>query len=171
MFTSFRVAIAAALVAVCVPLLALEASAADIEIIRPWTRATPPAAKVGGGYLTLTNKGALSVRLLGGSSEIADRVEVHKMEMADGIMKMRPVPEGVEIAAGQTVELAPGGYHLMLIDLKRPIVAGERVPVTLKFENSNPVDAEFIAGSFGSSAPDGDGDRNGGDFISHGGSN
>jgi copper(I)-binding protein len=172
MFSSARAAITAALLALSIPALSLEANAAEIQITQPWTRATPPAAKVGGGYLTLTNKGTVIDTLLGASSEIADRVEVHKMEMVDGIMKMRPVPEGLEIPAGQTAELAPGGYHLMLMGLKRPITQGERIPLTLKFEKSNPVDVELVAGPLGSSRPNGGENPNGGSSsMSHGESN
>lgn len=148
-FTFIRAAAAASLIVTCAPALARDASIGDIEISDPWTRATPPAAKVGGGYLTLTNKGAQPDRLLDGSSEIASRVEVHKMEMTDGIMKMRPVPEGVEVPAGVTVKLAPGGYHLMLLDLKKPISEGETIPVKLRFERAGAVDVEFVAGPFG----------------------
>ena len=94
------------------------------------------------------------------------------MEMVDGIMKMRPVPEGLEIPAGQTAELAPGGYHLMLMGLKRPITQGERIPLTLKFEKSNPVDVELVAGPLGSSRPNGGENPNGGSSsMSHGESN
>ena len=74
------------------------------------------------------------------------------MEMTDGIMKMRPVPEGVEIPAGETVNLAPGGYHLMLLELKKPITEGEMVPVTLEFEQAGAVDVELAAGPIGSTA-------------------
>lgn len=127
-----------------------DAKVGDIEIGHPWTRATPPAAKVGGGYLTVTNKGDSADRLLGGSSAIASRVEVHNMEMTDGVMKMRPVPEGLEIPVGQTVELAPGGYHLMLIELKEPIAEGDMVAVTLEFEKAGSVEVELAAGAIGS---------------------
>lgn len=132
--------------------LAHDYRAGDIEIGHPWTRATPPMAKVGGGYLELTNTGRVSDRILGGSSPVAGRVEIHNMEMTDGIMKMRPVPEGVEIPVGETVQLAPGGYHLMLLDLKQPIAAGDMVQVTLEFEHAGTIDVELAAGPIGSSA-------------------
>lgn len=82
------------------------------------------------------------------------------MEMTDGIMKMRPVPEGVEVPAGETVKLAPGGYHLMLMDLEKPIVEGETIPVKLRFERAGAVDVEFAARPFGSTRAD---DRGGQD--------
>src|SRR5690606_16428106 len=76
---------------------------ADIEIGHPWSRATLPAAKVGGGYLTLKNEGTSADRLLGGSSPVAGRVEIHSMEVKDGVMTMRPVADGLEIPTGETV--------------------------------------------------------------------
>lgn len=147
-----RTVVTAVLVVVATSALAHNADIDGLKIIEPWTRATPPNAKVGGGYLTLTNTGVRSDRLLDGSSEIAARVEVHKMEMKDGIMTMRPVPRGVPIQPGATVRLAPGGYHLMLMDLKRPIVEGEMIPVKLRFEQAGVVNVEFVAGPFGSTA-------------------
>ncbi|WP_404933666.1 copper chaperone PCu(A)C [Nitratireductor sp. L15S-10] len=148
----FSMLAAIAFVAAATPTVAHDYRAGDIEIGHPWTRATPPAAKVGGGYLELTNAGDTADRLLGGSSPVAARVEIHNMEMTDGIMKMRPVPEGVEIPAGETVNLAPGGYHLMLLELKQPITEGEMVPVTLEFEQAGAVDVELVAGPIGSTA-------------------
>ena len=74
------------------------------------------------------------------------------MTTPDGIMKMRPVPEGVDIPAGETVHLAPGGYHLMLLDLERPITDGEMIPVKLEFEQAGAIDIELAAGPIGSTA-------------------
>lgn len=148
----FSIAAATAFFLVATPTIAHDYRAGDLEIGHPWTRATPPAAKVGGGYLELTNAGNTGDRLLGGSSPIAGRVEIHNMTTTDGIMKMRPVPEGVEIPAGETVHLAPGGYHLMLLDLKQPITNGEMIPVTLEFEQAGAIDIELAAGPIGSKA-------------------
>lgn len=148
----FPVLAAAALILVANFALAHDYRAGDIAIGHPWTRATPPMAKVGGGYLELTNTGSASDRILGGRSPVAGRVEIHNMEMTDGIMKMRPVPEGVEISVGKTVQLAPGGFHLMLLDLKQPIAAGDMVQVTLEFEHAGTVDVELAAGPIGSTA-------------------
>jgi periplasmic copper chaperone A len=127
--------------------------AGDTKIGHPWTRATPPATKVGGGYLTLTNEGSATDRLHGGSSLAAGRVEIRTMEMIDDVLKMRPIPDGVEIPASQTVELAPGGYHLMPIDLMAPTKEGDAIPVTLQFEKAGAVEVELIAGPLGSSQP------------------
>lgn len=121
----------------------------ELEIGHPWARATLPSAKVGGGYLTLTNEGAIADRLLGGSSPVAGRVEIHSMEMNNNVMTMRPHADGVEIPAGETVELAPGGFHLMLLDLKQPLKEGERVPLTLEFEHAGTIDVELAVGPAG----------------------
>ncbi|EXL02143.1 membrane protein [Brucella anthropi] len=139
----------------------------DIVINHPWTRATSPAAKVGGGYFDAANNGAVTDRLVGASSTAASRVEIHKMEMSDGIMKMRPVPDGMVISAGGKIELAPGGYHLMLIDLVKPIKEGDMVPVTLQFELAGSVEVEFAAGALGQAQSD----HQGGSASSHDGEN
>src|SRR5512147_2621192 len=90
----------------------------DLQIGHPWARATPKGASVGGGYLKITNTGTAPDRRISGSSEVAGRFEVHEMSMDNGVMKMRPVKGGLEIKPGETVELKPGGYHIMMLDLK-----------------------------------------------------
>jgi len=142
-----------------------EFSVGDIVINHPWTRATSPAAKVGGGYFEAVNNGTVDDRLVGASSPAASRVEIHKMEMADAIMKMRPVPDGMAIAGGDKIELAPGGYHLMLIDLTEPIREGDMVPVTLQFEMAGSVEVELVAGALGQAQSD----HQGGSALSHDG--
>lgn len=135
--------------------------AGDIEIGHPWTRATPPTARVGAGYLTLTNKGDHSDRLLGGSSPAAGKVEIHTMDMTDGVMRMRHLPDGIAIPPGGTVELAPGGLHLMLKELTAPIAEGDHIPLTLDFERAGPVDVELPAAPLGASEPGGHEDGHG----------
>jgi len=108
------------------PVRAEEVKAGDIVITQAWSRATPGGAKVGGGFLTIENRGASADRLIGGSAEIAGKVQVHEMAMNGGVMTMRPLDKGLAIEPGQKVKLAPGGYHLMLLDLKRPLKQGER---------------------------------------------
>src|SRR5450631_2125340 len=90
-----------------------DVTAGSLKISAPWTRATPKGASVGGGYLKITNTGTAPDRLTGGSTDISSRFELHEMSMDDGVMKMRPVAGGIEIKPGQTVELKPGGYHVM----------------------------------------------------------
>ena len=125
----------------------------DLTIGHPWTRATLPNAPVAGGYMTLTNGGSTPDRLVGGSSPVAKAVEVHEMSMQDGIMKMRQLPDGLEIPAGQSVKLEPGSYHLMLIGPKERLTKGMRVPLTLKFEKAGTVDVELAVDSVAARGP------------------
>ncbi|MBZ6075534.1 DUF1775 domain-containing protein [Microvirga puerhi] len=118
--------------------------AGDLTIEQPWSRATPGGAKVGGGYLRVTNTGKEPDRLIGGSFPLADRVELHEMSMADNIMRMKPVEGGLVIAPGATVELKPGGYHLMFMDLKEPLKDGQSVKGTLVFEKAGTVDVTYV---------------------------
>jgi copper(I)-binding protein len=131
--------------------------AGDLVISQAWTRATPGGAKVGGGYLTIENKGKTEDRLVGGTTAVAAKLEVHQMSMSDGVMKMHPVEGGLAIAPGKTVKLAPGGYHLMLVDLKQPLKQGETVPVTLQFEKAGKVAVSLSVQGIGASAPHGSG--------------
>lgn len=147
--------VAATLCLVTVPATAHDYQLGDIEIGHPWTRETPPSARVGSGYLSLTNEGETADRLVGGESPIAGRVEIHTMTVNDeGVMQMRPLPDGVEIPAGESVELAPGGYHLMLMDLAEPIVEGEMIPLTLEFEHAGTIEVELAAEAIGGSGHD-----------------
>jgi periplasmic copper chaperone A len=100
------------------PARAEEVKAGDLVITEAWTRATPKGAKIGGGYLTIENKGTAPDRLIGSSADIAGSVQVHEMSMDKGVMKMRPLENGLAIEPGKTVKLTPGGYHLMMMDLK-----------------------------------------------------
>jgi len=126
----------------------------DLTVATPWTRATPGGAKVAGGYLNITNSGSAADKLVGGVTDISDRVEVHEMSMSGGVMQMRPLNEGLEVKAGQTVELKPGGYHMMFLDLKRQLKEGETVKATLQFEKAGKVDVTFKVGPVGgASAP------------------
>lgn len=124
--------------------IAHDFSKGDIRIDHPWSRVTPSATPVAGAYLTVTNSGTIADRLIGGSTPIAERVEIHQMSMDDGVARMRPLTEGVEIAAGATAELAPGGTHLMLIKPSRQLVEGERFTAILKFARAGAIEVEFV---------------------------
>jgi len=124
-----------------------------LKVEQPWTRATPAGAKVAGGYVAITNTGGAPDRFVGGSSEIAGKVEIHEMAVNGGVMTMRGLPDGLEIKPGAKVELKPGGYHLMLMDLKRQLKEGESVKATLIFEKAGPVAVEFSVQSVGARAP------------------
>src|ERR1035438_5728651 len=100
------------------PARAEEIKAGDLVITQAWSRATPGGAKIGGGYLTIENRGSTADRLIGGSADVAGKVELHEMSMNNGVMTMRPLESGLAIEPGKTVKLAPGGYHLMLMGLK-----------------------------------------------------
>jgi len=123
----------------------------QVQVERPWTRATPPGAKVAGGYMVIRNPGSAPDRLVGASSPAAAKVELHTHTHEGGVMKMREVP-AYEVPAKGSFELKPGGAHLMFVDIKRPFKEGEKIPVRLKFEKAGEVSAEFQVGSLGQSA-------------------
>jgi copper(I)-binding protein len=125
----------------------------NLTVISPWTRATPGGAKIAGGYLKISNSGATRDRFIGAKSEVADHAELHEMSMSDGVMKMRPLPNGLEIKPGETVELKSGGYHLMFMDLKQPLKAGESFKATLQFEKAGQLEANFSVNALGASGP------------------
>ena len=152
--TKFRFALAATALALsCGTALAQDYTAGPLKIEQPWTRATPAGAKVAGGYVAVTNTGSTADRLLGGSSEIAGKVEIHEMSMNNGVMTMRGLPEGVELKPGAKVEMKPGGYHIMFMELKRQLKEGEKVKGTLTFEKAGAVPVEFSVQSVGARAP------------------
>jgi len=130
-----------------------EVKAGDLVITQAWSRATPGGAKVGGGYLTIENKGTVPDRLIGGSSDAAGKVEVHEMTMNNGVMTMRPLEKGLTIEPGKTVKLAPGGFHLMLMDLKGPLKQGDKLPITLEFEKAGKVQISLDVQAVGAQAP------------------
>lgn len=131
-------------------------TAGALQISGAFTRATLPAAKVGGGYLTIENRSATPDRLLGGTSEAVETVQIHQMTMEGDVMKMGRAEGGLEIPAGEAVTLAPGGYHLMMIGLRNPLVEGECVEVTLQFEQAGDVSVMLkVSGMAADAAPEG----------------
>ena len=133
-----------------------EVKAGDLVITQAWTRATPGGAKTGGGFLTIENKGTAPDKLIGASADSAGKVEVHEMATTDGVMKMRPVEGGLTIEPGKTVKLAPGGFHLMIMELKSPLKQGGKLPVTLQFEKAGKVAVTLDVQGVGAPAPTGD---------------
>jgi periplasmic copper chaperone A len=123
---------------------------AQMQIEKPWARATAPGAKVAGGYMVIRNAGAAPDRLVSAASPAAAKVELHVHINDNGVMRMREVP-GYDVPAKGAFELKPGGAHLMFMELKRPFKEGEKVPVTLKFEKAGEVKAEFQVGQMGGS--------------------
>jgi copper(I)-binding protein len=142
--------------ALLLAMLATDASAEDykignLQISQPWTRATPKGAAVAGGYLRITNAGTTPDRLLGGSTDVAKRLEVHEMSMDGGVMKMRELKNGLDIPPGATVELKPNSYHIMMQGLSRPLAKGERVKASLTFEQAGKAEVEFAVEAVGAS--------------------
>lgn len=143
MTTIARFASIALLAAAATPLLAQSVTAGKLVIDQPWSRQTAPGQKVGGGFLTIANKGNADDRLLSATSPVAGEVQLHTMSMDGGVMRMREVKDGIAIPAGKTVALKPGGYHLMFMQLKRPLALGESFPVTLRFQRQGAVKVSF----------------------------
>lgn len=155
---SIRITVVAAALAalLAAPARTEPVKAGDLVITQAWSRATPSGAKVAGGYLTVENKGTSADRLVGGSGDIAGRIEIHEMAMEGGVMKMRELDKGLVIAPGKTVKLAPGGNHLMLMDLKNPLKQGDKVPLALQFEKAGKVNVSLDVQGVGAKAPGGD---------------
>jgi periplasmic copper chaperone A len=120
-----------------------------LSIEAPWTRATPAGAKVGGGYMKITNTGKEPDRLVGGALPQAGRFEVHEMAVAGGVMTMRQLAAGLVIRPGETVELKPGSMHLMFMDLKEPLKTGMPLKGTLLFEKAGQVEVEYHVAPIG----------------------
>lgn len=127
------------------------AQPAAVRAEQPWARATAPRQTVGGVYVTLTSP--IDDRLVSASSPVAGHAEVHEMTMDGNVMRMRELADGLRLPAGRAVALAPGGYHIMLLDLKQPLVAGQAIPVQLRFEHAPPVDLQVRVAPVGAKAP------------------
>lgn len=157
--------VVAALAAFAILVTHVPASAHDytvgaLKLVHPWARATPKGAAVGGGYLKITNTGSAPDRLIGGSSDVAARLEIHEMKMEGGVMTMRRLADGLTIGPGETVELKPGGYHIMLMGLNKQLIEGERFKGALVFEKAGKIEIEYAvdklaAQSSGSAGHDG----------------
>jgi periplasmic copper chaperone A len=124
-----------------------------IHVTEPWARATPKGASAGAAYLTVTNTGSAPDRLSCAASEAAAQCQIHTMSMDNGVMKMRPLADGIEIKPGETVTLKPGSDHVMLMNLKHPLEAGKTVEATLQFEKAGPLKVEFAILAMGAAAP------------------
>jgi periplasmic copper chaperone A len=152
----FRLLIPALLLLLLMLLMLLSSSAfaheyklGPLVINHPWSRATPKGATVAGGYLKITNTGTTPDRFVAGSSNTGKRFEIHEMSMNGGVMKMRELKDGVEIAPGATVEFKPGSYHVMFVDIAKPFAKGDKVKASLTFEKAGKLDVEFWVGDIG----------------------
>lgn len=126
-----------------------------ISIAAPWSRATPGSAKVAGGFFTLTNQGEPDTLLSATAPDIAGRVEIHETTLSDGIMRMREKESGIPLPSNGTTEFKPGGLHMMFMDLKQPLKAGERFKADLVFAKAGKVTVEFNVRGMGQGAGDG----------------
>lgn len=132
--------LALGLLVVSVPAMAHDHQQDGIVIDHPWSRPTPPGTPMGVGYMVIRNQGDTPAVLTGGATPAAERVSVHETTMQDGLMRMEPLKSGLTIPPGDSVELKPHGHHLMLESLSEPLAAGEKVPLTLRFEGREPVE-------------------------------
>ena len=148
-----RLALAALVAILALPAFALDYKLGAIEIGHPWSRATPPTAESGGGFLAITNTGTTPDRLIAVKSPAADKVEIHEMKMDGNIMRMREVEKGIEIPPGATVELKPGGFHVMFMGLRAPFAKDAKVPLTLVFEKAGSIDVELLVQAMGAQPP------------------
>ena len=123
----------------------------SLRIVQPFTRATPPGATAAGVFFVVDNSGASPDALIRAASPVAGRVELHQMSMDGGVMKMRAM-SAIDVPAKGRVELAPGSYHLMLLDLTQPIKVGDKVPVTLTFRDAGSIDVVLHVRAMGAMA-------------------
>lgn len=125
-----------------------------LAVEKAWARASAGAAANGGAYLTVVNGGKEADRLLAAEAAVSKRVEIHTHLNDNGVMRMRQV-EGIDLAAGEIVTMKPGGYHIMLIRLEKPLRTGEKFPLTLVFEKAGKKTVEVTVMGVGSMSPDG----------------
>lgn len=135
-----KLSLAALLACAAVPALAHDYQAGNLQIRHPWSRELPPNAPAGAAYFTIENHGAAD-RLVGASTPRAGKSELHTHVHQDGVMKMTQVP-AVELPMHGSTSFVPGGNHVMLFDLKKPLKAGEKFPLTLQFEKAGKVEVE-----------------------------
>ena len=147
-----RLAAAALLLLLATATLAHSHEKGDIEVHHPWSRATPPGAKLAVGYMEIRNRGSQPERLLSASTAAAKRVEMHVTLREGEIMRMRQVPS-FEIPAGERFALRPGGSHLMLVGLTRSLEKGGRFRMTLRFERAGELEIELEVQEAGSRHP------------------
>jgi copper(I)-binding protein len=135
------------------PALADPLKAGDLEITNAWARATPPGAHTAAAYFSIANTGTAADTLTGESSPIAGMAMLHRMEMENGVMKMRMVEGGLAIDPGKSVELTPNGLHIMLMDMTGALKAGDTMPLTLTFAKAGSVTLKVPILPVGSKGP------------------
>jgi len=153
--TNARHILALTVAIIAAPLAAHGFTVGPLKIGHPWSRETAPGQSAGGGFLTITNTGKQDDRLVSATSPAAAQVQIHTVSMAGGVMRMRELPTGLEIPAGATVALKPGGYHIMLIGLKTPLKQGAMVPAELRFQRAGKVRINFKVEAISYAGPQG----------------
>jgi len=143
--------------ALAASLLAAHAAAEEyrlqsLRIEHPFARATPPGAKAGGAYLSIENSGSTVATLVGAASPVAGAVELHQMAVDGGVMTMRAV-RALDVPPGGKLELKPGGYHIMLLDLKQPLQAGDKIPLKLTFRDVGTIEVSVDVEAMGATGP------------------
>ena len=152
--TAGRLAVLVALALTPSMAIAGDTTIGTLFIHQPWARATPGGAQVGGGYLTIENRGTTPDRLTGGSFAVSSGFELHSMTMNGGVMEMRPTGP-LEIPPGKSVTLDPSSLHIMFTGLKRGLKKGETVPGTLTFEHAGTAKIDFAVGGIADRGPAG----------------
>jgi periplasmic copper chaperone A len=125
------------------PAQSQEVKAGDLVISQPWSRAAPRGAETASSYLTIENKGATADRLVGASSDVAEKIQIEQISMVGGGMQVKPVDGGLGISPGEKLVLAPGANRLGLLKLKSPLKKGTKVSMTLEFEKAGRVAVSF----------------------------
>jgi copper(I)-binding protein len=145
--------VAGAVVALLIAMLAVaqahEYELGHLHVGHPWARASAGAAPTGAAYLTIENRGDKPDRLIAVATPASRRAELHTHLEENGVMKMRQVEGGIELPAGATVALVPGGLHVMMMGLAAPLKEGERFPMTLTFEQAGDLQVEIKVESMG----------------------
>jgi len=115
----------------------------DIHISTPYIRVVPASAELASGYMDIHNQGAEADQLLEVRSALTERIEIHEMRIENEVMRMRPLPEGLALPAGEVVSLAPGGYHLMIFEPSTPLIKGEKLSLELRFAKAGTIEVLF----------------------------
>jgi hypothetical protein len=150
-----KLVLLAALIAATPAAFAQSGGNGKIDVEKPYARATPAGAMSGAAYMTLANKTQTTDRLTGASSEVAAKVQIHEMKVVNGVMKMREVAGGLAIPAGGSVALKPGSYHVMLMGLKKPLVAGQSFALTLTFAKAGNISVTVPVEAMGATSGNG----------------
>ncbi|WP_455474192.1 copper chaperone PCu(A)C [Bartonella sp. B30(2025)] len=138
---------------IALPVTAHQYQVGDIEIIDPWTRETPKGIKTSSGYLYIINHSSTPDRLIAISANDVEITEIHSMTVANNIMKMEKMHNGVEIPGNGEATLKPGGNHIMFMGILKPFKKGDKISAKLTFEKAGTIDVYFEVGALGATSP------------------